>query len=668
MSDEARPPIEVAPRPAPGPSPAASTDGIAGGADAAFRGLAVMAFAAFAVLVVRYGWVTEDAYITLRTVDNLVSGWGLTWNVGERVQVFTHPLWLFVLTPFYAVTREAYLTTLTVSAAFSLAAVWVLAFRVARAPLASFAVILALCFARYFVDFSTSGLENPLTHLLLGIFAWILATRPVSRGSVFWLAAVGGLLSLNRLDATLLYAPALAFAIVRALRAGVSFRRLVRPLLLAFAPLVAWEIFSIIYYGFPFPNTAYAKLGTGIATWESVAQGLLYLLDSAIRDPAAVTLLVGSVGIAFASRDRVAIALASGAALYVAYVVYVGGDFMAGRFLTAPLYAALAAVLVTRIAAPPATGTLLLLVPLVLFSVAKLGNMVSLPERNVAPSGIADERHFYIDTLSLTKVTRNRPDADNPMLRTGQSFRTEAARGHGRRVVTSPNVGLTAYGGGPMVHVIDELALTDPFLARMPARRQIPWRIGHFPRVKPRRYVESVQSGQCQFGKPALCEYWHHLRRITEGPIWSSARFLTILKMNLGMYDHLIDRDAFRNPGMVRVPLERVSTPLGWGHGLDDPALVEMRPSGAEVALGEVRHDPRVSLSLSADDGFEIVFLHGRRRVGSRFAEPRYGSGLMVRGLRVPDDAVDEGYDRIRIYPYRGNKESFLGHLRLERE
>ena len=48
--------------------------------------------AAYAILLVRTAWMCDDAFITLRTVDNFVQGYGLVWNVGERVQVYTHPL------------------------------------------------------------------------------------------------------------------------------------------------------------------------------------------------------------------------------------------------------------------------------------------------------------------------------------------------------------------------------------------------------------------------------------------------------------------------------------------------------------------------------------------------------------------------------------------------
>ncbi len=74
----------------------------------------------FALVIVRNAWLADDAYIGLRTVDNLVHGQGLTWNVGERVQTFTCPLWILLHCAVYAVTREAYYTSICVSVLVSL--------------------------------------------------------------------------------------------------------------------------------------------------------------------------------------------------------------------------------------------------------------------------------------------------------------------------------------------------------------------------------------------------------------------------------------------------------------------------------------------------------------------------------------------------------------------
>ena len=76
----------------------------------------------------------RDSYITFRVVDNAAAGLGLTWNPAERVQGYTHPLWLLVLLAGRLVTGELYYTTIALSIALSLGAAWLLAFRLRAAP------------------------------------------------------------------------------------------------------------------------------------------------------------------------------------------------------------------------------------------------------------------------------------------------------------------------------------------------------------------------------------------------------------------------------------------------------------------------------------------------------------------------------------------------------
>ena len=82
--------------------------------------------------IVRTAWIGDDAYITFRTADNIVHGYGPVWNVAERVQGFTHPLWLAVFTAFYAVTGEPYYTSIALSLALSIVTVTLLIRSVAR--------------------------------------------------------------------------------------------------------------------------------------------------------------------------------------------------------------------------------------------------------------------------------------------------------------------------------------------------------------------------------------------------------------------------------------------------------------------------------------------------------------------------------------------------------
>ena len=42
-------------------------------------------------------WMSDDGFINLRIVSQLVHGHGPVFNIGERVETSTSPLWVFVL-------------------------------------------------------------------------------------------------------------------------------------------------------------------------------------------------------------------------------------------------------------------------------------------------------------------------------------------------------------------------------------------------------------------------------------------------------------------------------------------------------------------------------------------------------------------------------------------
>ena len=79
--------------------------------------------------VVTRMWACEDAYITFRYIDNLVHGFGLVYNVGEHVEGFTHPAWLFLVSipSFIGVSIRA--SALWLSLLCTLIGLWIVAFR-----------------------------------------------------------------------------------------------------------------------------------------------------------------------------------------------------------------------------------------------------------------------------------------------------------------------------------------------------------------------------------------------------------------------------------------------------------------------------------------------------------------------------------------------------------
>jgi arabinofuranosyltransferase len=128
----------------------------------------------------------------------------------------------------------------------------------------------------------------------------------------------------------------------------------------------------------------------------------------------------------------------------------------------------------------------------------------------------------------------------------GLLFRDLTERVHIGGPKESAAVGYFAFAAGPDKYIIDLVGLGDPLLARLqPANTAyyLPddWHSGHFYRMEPIGYRESVRDGNNQLEEPGLNEYYDHLLTIIRGPIFSWERFKVIYHMNMGHYDHLLD-------------------------------------------------------------------------------------------------------------------------------
>ena len=483
----------------------------------------------FLAAVLRVAWLSDDAYITLRVVENAVGGLGLVWNAAERVQAYTHPLWLFALIGCRLLSGESFYSAIWLSVVVSAAAAGLVAFRLRPGGAAAALALLGLALSQAYVDYSTSGLENPLTHLLLAAFLVTFFTGKSGDRRLFWLSLWAALLAVNRLDALLLVLPALGWAFWQ--RRSWRAAGLVA---LGFLPLLGWLAFSLVYYGFPLPNTAYAKLATGIAGDDLARQGLAYLLNSLHWDPITLTVIAAALVAAVASRCPAALAVAAGIGLTLLYVVRVGGDFMSGRFLTAPYLAAAVLLAVlgheTLRRPLPRAFALVALLALGLLGHAPVG-LAGNPTGDAArrDGDIADERAYYFPHTGLLYPTRTpHPWAEQGLV----------LRGQGPAVIEHGNVGFLGYYAGPAVHIIDRNGLTDPLLARLPVRDPAGWRIGHFRRSVPAGYADTLSSGVNVIQDANLAAYYEPLRLVTRGPLWTRVRWVAIWRLNTGGYDH----------------------------------------------------------------------------------------------------------------------------------
>lgn len=501
----------------------------------------------YAGLLTASAWMHDDAYITLRTVDNFVNGLGLTWNPVERVQAYTHPLWMFLNAAFYAVTREAYFTCLAVSMALSLAVVALLLFRLPSTARAAVTAAFLLISCKSFLEYSTSGLENPLTHLLLMLFALVVlggGSTPRDMFLLSWIAALG---FVNRPDTILFFVPVLAYAFVRH-----RSRSNVLAMAAGLLPMLCWEIFSVVYYGFPFPNTAYAKLGIGAPRGAVLEQGVNYFFYSLLNDPVTCLVLAAAAWLAVKNRTSRAALLFAGAVLYLGYVVWIGGDYMGGRFLSAP--ALVAAVVVAAIGFPvPSRRRMLAGLAVVGLMIARSATAPITPVL-VRFESVGDERlRFYHATGLLGAAFSDQP-WPNHFFR----YKGEYVRSRGPRVVVDAYVGLLGYYAGPDVYVVDLLGLPDPLLARLPGRfrggEAKAWLPGHVSRPLPAGYLASLESGENRIADASLASFYDALVRVTRGEIWDAERWLDIWRFHIDDYDDLVEAYIEANPADFAEP------------------------------------------------------------------------------------------------------------------
>lgn len=199
-------------------------------------------------------------------------------------------------------------------------------------------MILLIIFSQSIIDYSTSGLENPLSFLLLGFFFW--AYTKEKPAMILWL--IFSLIFLNRPDSILLVMPLLAYKSFSIIKLS-GFKSAFYSIFIGTLPLFSWLIFSLFYYGLYIPNTAYAKLNSNISQIELIVQGIYYFFDSLKYDPVTLIVIFFSITFSFTilkKKSKQAL-LALGVIMYLFYILKIGGDFMSGRFFALPYFASL---------------------------------------------------------------------------------------------------------------------------------------------------------------------------------------------------------------------------------------------------------------------------------------------------------------------------------------
>ena len=348
---------------------------------------------------------------------------------------------------------------------------------------------------------------------------WIvLVQRKDNPRYVTALAFLAGLGALNRLDTILIFFPALVLIVWK----SSNKLKTVLLILVGFLPLVLWEMFSLFYYGTPFPNTAIAKLNTGIQKITLLKQGAYYFLNSLRMDTITLVTIACSIAFSVFSRNMRRISAAIGIGLYLCYILYIGGDFMSGRYFSLPLIVAVILLSTFELKSSTFGGSLIAILAIGLLpfitTIERRPTYGENRENNLVffdAHKIADERLVYADRTGLLAALQG----NSPKVVYSQD-EWEYIPGYPREVHIVGAMGLNGYRDGPNIHVIDRNGLADPLIARMPLEDLQDWRIGHFHHIIPDGYEETLASGTNQIQDADIASYYDKLSVVVKGRLW----------------------------------------------------------------------------------------------------------------------------------------------------
>ncbi len=298
-------------------------------------GALVLTLAYFCAQSVLGAGLVDDAYIFMRYAENFVSGEGLVFNPGERVEGYTSPLWLFTtcllaLLPFDLPDASWALSTLLGLATILMVFVW------GATPAAGGGVATALVCALFlatnpaFVYWTASGMDTSLFGFLVLASFLTFASRIGTEGSLLIPGISFALAALTRPEMIALL-PAFLLFIGKSARRWLQF---LAPLAMPALHLL-WRWY---YYGALLPNTYNAKVG--VPLWSRIHAGGIYSARFALAFSLVLVLLV--LRATFTARGnnearRAFMLAAPGVVIWALSVTALGGDHFSMMRFYVPL-------------------------------------------------------------------------------------------------------------------------------------------------------------------------------------------------------------------------------------------------------------------------------------------------------------------------------------------
>lgn len=285
-----------------------------------------------------YKFIQDDSFITFRYIKNFITGNGLVFNIGERVEGYTTFLWTIMLAlpaklGFDLIPSSQYLGVLF--GIFTLFATYQLSRKIsAQIRPFVFNLIAVLLFtassaaAYWFISGMETGFFTFLT--ILSILLFLQEHNKIKK--FYYAPVLFFLLSLTRPEGMFLFGLSIIFLLYELIRKEkqerASFTKLILIWLIIYTiPTGIFMSWRLSYYGYLFPNTYYAK--AGIST-EYFKAGLDYFLKFAENYLVWGALLILPIYLLIKKKWNNEILYCTFITFaYSAYIIIVGGDVLA---------------------------------------------------------------------------------------------------------------------------------------------------------------------------------------------------------------------------------------------------------------------------------------------------------------------------------------------------
>jgi arabinofuranosyltransferase len=293
-----------------------------------FLAVAIFLFRAWRMDDGRYV-LFDDAFISFRYARNLAQGEGLVFNPGERVEGYSNFLWTVMLAGAVRSGIDAMDAAKGLGILCGALILW-LTWKLTGAMIPGRRFFQAipvfiLALTAGLPRFALSGMEVLMFSLWLCLALWFELGMREPWGGLFMALSLA-LAALTRPEGLLFFAVIVAARNIERLRRGEGLMFVLKGtlirLLVFCAVFLPYSVWRFSYYGYPLPNTFYAKVG-GL-TIAAISRGLLYVRNELLL--VYLPLSLWGLCALFAIKRRGVSAILSALFAFFLYLIAIGGD------------------------------------------------------------------------------------------------------------------------------------------------------------------------------------------------------------------------------------------------------------------------------------------------------------------------------------------------------